>query len=192
MSRSYNKDMAAAECRCPKVSLSDWRDREVSLVGQSFLTGHTPMFLHVPRRLHADLEVLASQIDGTRYTVTGSPMVLHRDGWFSGEVLISVDHVAAAMPGVESFRNLFYSRVPARPGFDAALREMPRFYSDLRRAQVGPIQSMYFWYLSCPKCLLEQGARQIILLARSARLLATSPCPVAGPVRRGQFVPCGV
>jgi hypothetical protein len=173
------------------MELAQWRDREVSLVGQSFLTARTPLFLHVPRRFHLDLEALAAQLDGVRYKLTGAPMVLHRDGWFSGEVLISVDHAAAGAPPVETFHNLFYSRVVEKPGFDAALREMPRFYRDLRAAQVGRMDAMYFWYLNCPKCLLEQGARQIILLARSTKVLATDACP-AGAVTRGQFLPCGV
>jgi hypothetical protein len=181
----------ASECQCPKIELAQWRDREVSLVGQSFLSRRTPLFLHIPRRLSADLESVVSQIDGVGYRLTTSPMVLHRDGWFSGEVLVSVDHAAAGMPAVRKFHNLFYSRVVDRPGFDAALREMPVFYRDLRQAQVGRIDAMYFWYLNCPRCLLEKGARQIILLARSTKVLATDACPAA-PVTRGQFVPCGV
>lgn len=184
--------MAAGECQCPKVELDQWRDREVSLVGQSFLAAPTPLFLHVPRRLQADLESLAGQIDGVRYKLTGAPMVLHRDGWFSGELLISVDHAAAGAPPVETFQTLFYSRVVPKPGFDGALREMPRFYRDLRAAQIGRIDAMYFWYLNCPKCLLERGTGQIILLARSNRVLATSACTAAGPGPRGQFLPCGV
>ena len=78
------------------------------------------------------------------------------------------------------------------PGFDAALREMPRFYRDLRAAQVGPLDAMYYWYLSCPRCLLERGPGQIILLARSRRILASTPCPLetsaAGPTP--QVLPC--
>jgi len=162
------------------------------LAGQRFYAVPTSMFLHIPRRLHLDLETLVSEIDSGSYRLTGAPMVLHRDGWFSGELLISVDQAGPGASDVQSFQKLFYSRVVRRPGFDAALRELPRFYRDLRAAQVGPIEVMYFWYLNCPRCLLEHGARQIILLARSARLLATSPLPAAGPVRRGQFVPCGV
>jgi hypothetical protein len=185
--------MAAGECQCPKIQPAQWQDREVSLVGQSFLAARTPLFMHVPRRLHVDLESLASQIDGVRYRLTSAPMVLHRDGWFSGEVLVSVDHAAAGAPPVQTFHNLFYSRVVPKPGFDPALREMPRFYRDLRAAKMGRIDAMYFWYLNCPKCLLEQGAAQIILLARSTKVLAANPCPApSGPANRGQFLPCGV
>ncbi len=186
------RDMAAGACQCPKIDLNQWRDREVSLVGQSFLAAPMPMFLHIPRRLQKDLAAVVAQIDGVRYRLTsGAPMVLHRDGWFSGEVLVSVDHSAAGAPPVQTFRNLFYSRVVDRPGFDPALREMPQFYRDLRAARVGRIDAMYFWYLSCPQCLLEHGARQIILLARSNKLLAMNECPAA-PAARGQFLPCGV
>ena len=188
----YNVGMTAGECQCPKLNLAEWRDREVSLAGQSFLTAPTFLFLHVPRRLSVDLEALYSRIDGAQYRITGAPMVLHRDGWFSGEVLVSVDHAAAGSPSVCSFQNLFYSRVVDRPGFDAALRAMPGFYRDLRAARLGRIEAMYFWYLSCPRCLLERGAGQIILMARSNKLLATDACPAsAGPIAR-QILPCGV
>jgi len=53
--------------------------------------------------------------------------------------------------------------------------------------------AMYFWYLNCPRCLLEHGAKRIILLAQSSRVLAMSACTgPLGPSTRGQFVPCGV
>ena len=90
---------------------------------------------------------------------------------------MSVDAPPDASEAV-SFRNLFYSRVVDKPGFDAALRQMPRFYSDLRRARVGRIPSMYFWYLTCARCLIERGPERIILLARSEKQLAIEPGPL--------------
>ena len=173
--------MAAEECQCPKVDLAEWRDREVTLLGHHFLYSPTPLILHVPHRFHRDLEGLQSRVDGLRYRPTGSPLVLHRDGWFSGEVLLSIEPLPENSPGVRTFPNLFYSRVVDRPGFDAALRAMPKFYRDLRAAGAGRIASMYFWYLRCPRCLIERGAERIILLARSNRLFASDPCPLSAP-----------
>ena len=182
------------ECRCPKIDLEDWRDREVTLVGHSFVSAPTPLLFHVPRRLYRDLKSLESRVEDGRRRLASVPLVLHRDGWFSGEVLVSIDPQAHSSPEVVSFQNLFYSRVVERPGFDAALRGMPRFYRDLRKARVGRIASMYFWYLSCPRCLVEQGAQRIILLARSYRLLEMKPCPLEDPSGRPArlALPCQV
>jgi hypothetical protein len=186
--------MGTVECRCPKIDLEEWRDREVALAGHLFLSSPTPLFFHVPRRFYQDLARLESRIEQERKRLTGAPLVLHRDGWFSGEVLVSIDPQPEPSPEAVSFRNLFYSRVVGKPGFDAALRQMPRFYADLRRARVGRILSIYFWYLTCPWCLAERGPERIILLARSERQLAVEPCPfeksLAGPSR--QALPCGV
>ncbi len=186
--------MGVVECRCPKVDFEEWRDREVTLTGHSFLSSPTPLFFHVPRRLYQDLARLESRIEEERRRLTGAPLVLHRDGWFSGEVLVSIDPQPEPSPEVVSFRNVFYSRVVEKPGFDAALRQMPRFYADLRRAHVGRIPAMYFWYLTCLRCLAERGPERIILLARSEKLFAVEPCPfekpLAGPNR--QALPCGV
>jgi hypothetical protein len=181
-----------AECQCPKIDLAEWRDREVTLLGHRFLTTRTPLFFHLPYRLCRDLEALCTRAENGPYRPAGAPLVLHRDGWIAGEVLISVETPAESAPGLVTFQNLFYSRVAKEPGFDAALREMPRFYRDLRAAQVGPLEAMYYWYLSCPRCLLERGPGQIILLARSRRVLASRPCPLeastAGPTP--QVLPC--
>ncbi|HZS49562.1 MAG TPA: hydrolase [Bryobacterales bacterium] len=186
--------MAGGECQCPKIDLADWRDREVTLSGHQFLSAQTPIFLHVPRRLYREVEALENQIRRLGLRPAGAPLILHRDGWFWGEVLVSVDPHPRSSPEIQSFQNLFYSRVVDEPGFDAALREMPRFYRDLRAAGVGRIESMYFWYLSCPRCLIEHGARQIILLARSNKLLASESCPLmasaAAPTPRA--LPCGI
>ncbi len=169
----------AGGCQCPQIDLADWRDRQVTLAGQAFLTCPTPLFLHLPHRLHQDLESLCARAEQARLQIPGSPLVLHRDGWFRGEVLVSIEPQPAGGAEIRSFQTLFYSRVVGRPGFDAALRAMPGFYGDLRRARVGPIQAMYFWYVNCPACLLEKGARQIVLLAQSRRLLASDACPAA-------------
>lgn len=193
--------MASGDCQCPKIQLDDWRDRQVSLAGQCFLSAPTPLLFHVPRRLYQDLESLEARISRGRAGTTGAPMVLHRDGWFRGEVLVSVDPpgprgaaASASKAGVRSFQNLFYSRVVEQPGFEAALREMPRFYRDLRNAGVGRILAMYFWYLNCPQCLLERGAGGVILLAKSNKLLAAEACPAALPAgQRGRLaLPCQV
>jgi len=183
--------MEGRSCQCPRIELADWRDREVTLQGHWFLRSPTPLFLHVPRRLHQDLEALEARIDGARYHSAGVPLVLHRDGWFAGEVLLSIEPPGQGSAPALSFQNLFYSRVVENPGFDAALRTMPGFFRDLRSARVGPIECMYFWYLNCPRCLVERGAGRIILLARSSRLLASSPYPLgAAPARGGAILPC--
>ncbi len=186
--------MGIGECRCPKIDLEEWRDREVTLAGHRFFSSPTPLFFHVPRRLYEDLGRLEGRIAERRKRPAGAPLVLHRDGWFSGEILISIDPQPDSSPEAISFRNLFYSRVVDKPGFDAALRRMPRFYADLRRAGVGRIPAMYFWYLTCPRCLIERGPERIILLARSEKLFEIETCPfqtpMAGPNR--QALPCGV
>jgi hypothetical protein len=186
--------MALWECQCPNIQLDDWRDREVALAGHFFLSAPTPLLLHVPRQLYRDIEALEGRIQLERYRPSGAPLVLHRDGWFSGEVLISIDPQPNPAPDAVSFPNLFYSRVASKPGFDAALRDMPGFYKDLRAAAVGPIEAVYFWYLNCPRCLIERGAGQIVLLARSARLLAGDPCPImaSSPTPSVRVLPCGV
>ena len=186
--------MPDGDSQCPKIVLDDWRDREVSLAGHYFLSSPTPLFLHVPHRLFQDLEFLESQIEKRRARPVGAPLVMHRDGWFRGEVMVSVDPQPQQPPEVRSFQNLFYSRVVVKPGFDAALRGMPRFYRDLRAARVGRISAMYFWYLNCPRCLVERGAQRIILLARSSKLLASDPCPFqASPgTPRRLALPCQV
>jgi len=171
--------MAAGECQCPKVELADWRDREVALVGHHFVSAPIRLFFHVPRGFFRELETLRAKAQQSGLRTAPSPLVLHRDGWFSGEVLLSVEPPAGGDPGAGTFQNLFYSRVVERPGFDAAFRAMPRFYRDLRAARVGRIDAMYFWYLNCPGCLIERGARQVILLARCTKVLAYDPCPAA-------------
>jgi len=171
--------VAAAECQCPKFDLAEWRDREVTLHGQQFLATPTPLFFHLPYRLYHDLEILCDRVKSGSARAAGAPLILHRDGWLSGEVLLSVEAPAERAAGLVTFQNLFYSRVAGKPGFDAALREVPGFYRDLRTAEVGPIEAMYFWYLSCSTCLLERGPDQIILLARSKRILISEPCELA-------------
>ena len=184
--------MGAGACSCPKLRLEEWRDREVTLAGHAFLARPTPLFLHLPHRLYRDLGELQAAMDGVRCRAVNAPMVMHRDGWFAGEVLVSVEPPAEGAPGVRTFQNLFYSRVVGSPGFDAALRAMPRFYRDLRAAQVGPIGAMYFWYINCPSCLIGRGAGQVILMACSDRLLVGEEASsAAAPCVRGRFVPCG-
>ena len=185
--------MPAGDCQCPKIEVSDWRDREVTLAGQYFLSHPTPLFLHLPHRLYRDLEGLWARIGSGRYQLKGPPLVLHRDGWFSGELLVSVEPPPGASASVVTFQNLFYSRVVEKLGFDAALREMPRFYRDLRSAGVGRIESMYFWYLNCPRCLIDQGIQQVILLARSNKVLSSESCPAsAAAAAPRRILPCGV
>src|SRR2546426_9621034 len=111
-------------CRCAKIELADWKDREVTLAGHAFLSRWTPLFLHVPHRFYRDLEALWSEIEGGRYKLAGPPLVLHHDAWFSGEVLVSTDAPPGTSLAIRTFETLFYSRVVKSLGFDAALREM--------------------------------------------------------------------
>lgn len=181
------------ECQCPKIDIEEWRDREVSLAGHRFLATPTPLFFHVPRRLYQDVQAIQERIAAGEARGISGPLILHRDGWFSGELLVSIDPESPPRADVRAFDNLFYSRVVDKPGFEGALREMPRFYRDLAGAGVGHIEAMYFWYLSCPKCLVERGAGQTILMARSNRLLAATPCPMeAGGGRQRLAMPCQV
>ena len=100
-----------AECQCPKIDLDEWRDREVSLAGHRFLTAPTPLFFHVPRHLYQDVQAIQQRIAAGEVRGMSGPLILHRDGWFSGEVLVSIDPESPPRAGIRAFERSEERRV---------------------------------------------------------------------------------
>jgi hypothetical protein len=151
------------DCSCPRIDEGSWQDTEHDWGGRSFYTRRTPMFMHVPFRIGADIEKAISDIRTLGLRPSQPSMVLSKDALFRGEVLLGVETQDQESKDlvVMPEHTIVHSRV-----YHGQWRHIAgptrRMVKDLKSGGL-EVAAVYYWYITCAKCADQRGYRTVII-----------------------------
>ena len=151
---------------CPRFRPELWDDQELNFDNKPLVRASTVSFFHVPLNMRS---VFAHTFDAIRaaHADEGGFLVLsHEDSSWHAEHLFAVDK---DVPGAEMVRlsGTFLTKVFEGPYSDARkwCTEMDQYV----RAKGRHLETMYFFYTTCPKCAKHYGKNYVVGVANTVK-----------------------
>ncbi len=150
------------EC-CPRFDPGPWEDKELSWEGKRFVKDRVTSLFHIPLNFGAVMKRNIGAIEAAG-AMPSPPVVLSDENSLWGaDVYIEV---TADIPGanMETISGTFLSRVFEGPyrNMKSWIQEMETFVQEKGK----PLQKMYFFYTTCPKCVKKYGKNYVVILAQ--------------------------
>lgn len=121
-----------------------------------------PLFLHIPFTIGETIDTTIGELQQKKYTLIQPPMIIQKDGWFKGEILVGIKQPKQRNdPNVVVFKNkTIISQVCTEPWkkLGKATKTVIDSLEDKKA------RAVYFWYLTCPICVKEKGYKTVILV----------------------------
>ncbi len=150
------------EC-CPPFDPDPWDEKEFTWEGRRFVKDRVTSFLHIPLNFGAVMIRNMGPIEAAG-AMPDQPVVLSDENSLWGaDVYIEV---TKDIPGSEmaTISGTFLSKV-----FEGPYRDMRKWIAEMKSFVQGkgkPIQRLYFFYTTCPKCAKKYGKNYVAILAQ--------------------------
>lgn len=153
------------ECGCPEIIDRDWDLTEHTWKEKAFYQLSLPMFLHMPMGMGKKIEKAMAGIKEKRYTMSNPPMVLSKDGFFKGAVMVGIERPAEFGPEVVMLTGVrMISKVFVGP-WKHLNRGVSELLSFIRSKEDTHPKAIYFWYASCLQCVEDESKQKTVILA---------------------------
>lgn len=148
---------------CPRFDPAPWDDREVVFEDKPFVKDRVRSVLHIPLNFG---KVMVRNMEHIRAVdaLPPEPIVLSDENSLWGaDVYIAV---TKDVPGAEMARlsGTFLSRV-----FEGPYKDVRKWVVQMKgvvASQKKSLDTLYFFYTTCPKCAKVYGKNYVVLLAR--------------------------
>lgn len=148
---------------CPRFDPAPWDDREVVFEDKPFVKDRVRSVLHIPLNFG---KVMVRNMEHIRAidALPPEPIVLSDENSLWGaDVYIAV---TKDVPGAEMARlsGTFLSRV-----FEGPYKDVRKWVVQMKgvvASQKKSLDTLYFFYTTCPKCAKVYGKNYVVLLAR--------------------------
>lgn len=149
---------------CPRFSPDSWDNQDFDLEGLVFIKASTTSFLYMPLNMDAVMRRTQQSIEAASARAADRSLVLSRD-----VSLWRADHyflVTKPVPGYQpvALPGVFHAKV-----FEGAFSQMGTWYKAMEKemATLGsPMDEVYAFYTTCPKCAKAYGKNYVVLMAR--------------------------
>jgi hypothetical protein len=159
------QDMSRSETGCcPQFDPVPWDDQEIHFEDKPFVKGETIQFLHLPLNMSRMMTRVWGQIRATGADSPDQFLVLSCDpSPWRGEHYFAV---TKEVPGLENvrFSGDFLTKVFEGPFRDAG--KWARATEEFVRAKGRPMQRLFFYYTTCPKCARHYGRNYVVAFAQ--------------------------
>ena len=149
---------------CPRFHPEDWESKVFSLDPYKFIRATTRNVAHIPLNMGSVMKRTQQAIEDAGAQPKDRYFMLSRDlsPWQAEHFfLVERDvpgHDTVPIPGT------YLARV-----FDGPFKDMPQWLNTLRgdlAASGRPMENVYAFYTTCPKCAKVYGHNPVVLLAR--------------------------
>jgi len=151
------------KCGCPEIVDSDWDLTEHVWEEKAFYVLSLPMFFHIPIGMGRRIERALAETQDKHYKLSEPPMVMSKDGIFSGAVMVGIQEPEVTDPRVVSLTGAeIVSKIHTGPwrGLNKSVSELLSFIRSKKGTHPAAI---YFWYVTCSECAEEETHKTVIL-----------------------------
>jgi len=159
------QDMSASETGCcPRFDPAGWDDQEFHFRDQPFVRGKTISFLHMPLNMGRMMTTTWRKIREAGAQSPDQFLLLSCDpSPWRGEHYFWVDK---QVPGLDNVRlsGDFLTKV-----FNGPFRDAGKWAQEIEesaRAKGRPMQRLFFYYTTCPKCAEHYGQNYVVAFAQ--------------------------
>ena len=153
---------ARAEC-CPKFDPAPWDGKEVRWDNKRFVKDRVRSFLHIPLNFSAVMVRNMTIIQAAGAEAPDVVVLSDENSLWGADVYIAVskDVPGANMAGISG---TFLAKV-----YEGPYKKVSTWIEDMKRYVAGkgkPLQKLYLFYTTCPKCAAKYGKNYVVLLAQ--------------------------
>jgi hypothetical protein len=150
------------KCGCPEIIDSEWDLAEHAWGDKSFYSLSLPMFFHIPIGMGRRIEKAMAKAAEKDYKLSDPPMVMSKDGIFSGAVMVGIEKPEVTDPKVIHMADAeVVSKIHLGP-WKELNRSVSELLSFLRSKKGTHPAFIYFWYVTCPECADEEAQKTVI------------------------------
>jgi hypothetical protein len=148
---------------CPRFSPEPWDEKEVIFKDRLFVKDHVSSFFHIPLNFGKVMVRDMEMIKQAGALVPEPLMLSDEKSLWGADVYIEVSR---EVPGarMEKISGTFLTKV-----FEGAYKNMGKWVSGMEKyvkSKSKKIESMYFFYTTCPKCAKFYGKNYTVILAK--------------------------
>lgn len=157
--------MKVKECGCPEIVDRDWDLTEHTWTDKAFYRIPLAMIMHTPIGMGKKIEKAMAAIKEKGYKLSEPPMIVSKDGFFKGAVMIGIERPAEFGPEVVLLPKIhLISKVFVGPWKQLG-RGISELLSFVRSKEDTQPKAIYFWYVSCLQCVKDETELKTVILA---------------------------
>lgn len=152
----------STEC-CPRFEPGPWDGKVVSWENKRFLKDRVLSFLHIPLNFAAVMKRSMAAIEAAGAIPDEVIVLSDENSLWGADVYIAI---SKDIPGARTttLSGTFLAKV-----FEGPYREMRNWIGEMNsfvKNKEKAIQTLYFYYTTCPKCAKKYGKNYVVILAR--------------------------
>lgn len=156
------KRQDSSEC-CPKFEPDPWDDKEITWEMKPFLQARVLSFLHIPLNFGAVMKRSMATIDAAGAAPDEMIVLSDENSLWGANVYIAISE---DIPGARTttLSGTFLTKV-----FEGPYRNMRTWIEEMKafvRGKGKAFQKLYYFYTTCPKCVVKYGKNYIVILAQ--------------------------
>jgi hypothetical protein len=148
---------------CPRFNPAPWEEKEVIWKDKLFVRDRVRSVFHIPlnfgRVMRRNMQAIeaAEALDPDHLTLTDE------NSLWGADVYVAV---SKAVPGarMERMSGTFFTKV-----FEGPYSRAGRWAENMRtlfKEQGHPLEKLFFWYTTCPRCAKAYGENYVVLFAK--------------------------
>ena len=156
--------MTGKKCRCPRIDISDWEDKEFDWENKSFYFQPVKFLLHKPINLEEKIRQLRKEVAEKGFKFIDMNVMLCEWAPFSGRVFCQIknpekydENIYICDMGIV-YTTVFKGKAK---GLKQAVND---FNSQIELNKGVPVQKTYLWYAHCKVCAKERENLAIIFV----------------------------
>jgi hypothetical protein len=148
---------------CPQGFPAAWQEKEISWQDKPFVKARVRSFLHVPLNYTGVLARQVRLIEAAGARPEEMVVLADENSLWGADLYVAA---AADVPGAQMARlsGEYLSKV-----FEGPYRNIPQWIAEMKqyvRSRGKEMKSLYFSYLTCPKCARRYGKNYVALVAQ--------------------------
>jgi hypothetical protein len=152
---------------CPRFTPEPWQDQELHFDNKPFVRASTISAFHMPLNMDSVFARMMAAIEAAHAAGSGRLVLSHDDSAWHAEHLFAVDK---EVPGAEMVRlsGEFLTHV-----FEGPYKDAPEWAATMAadvKKRGKHLDTMYFFYTTCPKCARHYGKNYVVGVAKVSPL----------------------
>ncbi len=153
--------MVTKKCGCTTINEKEWNNKTLDWSGKTFHHMPTILLFHIPIRIGADIKQLFKRVKKRGYKLVKPTRILQKDRLFFGNIMVEIEPVNHKRLHLSTFHGKIKTKVynGAWKGLGTATKQF------VQKIGKENIKEIYFWYLTCPECVKDDGEHKTIMIA---------------------------
>jgi hypothetical protein len=147
---------------CPRFDPAPWDGKEITWEDKLFVRDRVRSLLHIPLNFGRVMKKNMQAIEAADALDPNQVMLSDENSLWGADVYIAV---SKEVPGarMERISGTFFTKVFEGPY--SRIRSWAKSMTALLEEQGRPLEKLYFWYTTCPRCAKAYGKNYMVLVA---------------------------